>query len=69
MKALSMLTQLDVISVKIGSPNVSIYRSHSAPPTCQAMPIGSVNRMTVADEAIVLIYDGVGHWNGAVVDA
>jgi hypothetical protein len=69
MKALSMLTQRDVISVQIGTPNVSIYRPHSAPPTCQAMPIGSVDRLTVAEDTVVLFYDGVGHWNGAVPDA
>ena len=69
MKALSMLKNADVISVQVGSPNVSIYRPHHTPPTCQAVPIGSADRMMVTDEALVLFYDGVAHWNGAIVDA
>jgi hypothetical protein len=32
------------------------------------MPIGSVDRMSVNEEAIVLIFDGTNHWNGAVID-
>ena len=68
-KAIAMMRGVDVIHVQLGMATAYIFKPYRSPPVCESIAVSEMTTTRIGEDAIVLLYDGSCHWNGAVPDA